>query len=74
MKWDNTKLSVKYNKYVISRWEAKMQKFQELPRYYTEYKSITCSANQNIVLKFISCLQQVNYFEIRYVFMFINTT
>ncbi|KAG5326460.1 ICE2 protein, partial [Acromyrmex heyeri] len=63
--WDDTfNWKIKCNKFVIAKWDTKMQRFKKLPRYYVESTSVPLSVqrtnlkNQDIKVKISSCLQQ----------------
>jgi len=66
--WDDAfNWKIKCNKFVITKWDTKMQRFKKLPRYYVESISVPLSVqrthlkNQDIKVKISSCLQQVSY-------------
>ncbi|XP_070158284.1 uncharacterized protein [Polyergus mexicanus] len=70
-KWNDTfNWPIKYNRFIISKWNTKMKKFKKLPRYYIESKNISLSMqkinstfNKSIEIKFISCLHQLGSFS-----------
>ncbi|KYN40421.1 NMDA receptor-regulated protein 2 [Trachymyrmex septentrionalis] len=69
--WDDTfNWKIKCNKFVIAKWNIKMQRFKKLPRYYIESISIPLSVqrtnlkNQDIKVKISSCLQQGSFSKV----------
>ncbi|KYN14089.1 NMDA receptor-regulated protein 2 [Trachymyrmex cornetzi] len=69
--WDDAfHWKIKCYKFVIAKWNTKMQRFKKLPRYYVESISIPLSVqrtnlkNQDIKVKISSCLQQESFLKV----------
>lgn len=69
-KWDDDfNWLIKCNKFVQIKWKTKIHRFEKLPRYYIESINIPLSVqkinlkNKDIKVKFMSCLREVNYYD-----------
>lgn len=71
-KWDDTiKWPIKCNHFIMSKWKTKMEKFQQLPRYYIESKIISLSIqkinstlDKNIRINFEACLHEGSFSKV----------
>ncbi|XP_018399079.1 PREDICTED: uncharacterized protein LOC108776846 [Cyphomyrmex costatus] len=70
-KWNDAfAWNIKCNKFVVSKWNIKMQRFKKLPRYYIESINIPLSVqrtnlkNEDIKVTILSCLQQGSFSKV----------